>query len=77
MKVMPALDEAHFNETIPVMAALSVFEAACGKGLSGSGMLYLVGAELTKSPVSRERHGFPGSGTRAAGQGGHGRRWRR
>ena len=41
MKVMPALDEAHFNETLPVMAALSVFEAACGKGLTGSGMLYL------------------------------------
>jgi len=24
MKVMPALDQAHFSETIPVMAALSV-----------------------------------------------------
>jgi len=54
MKVMPALDEAHFNETVPVMAALSVFEVACGKGLSGSGMLYLTGVELTKSPMKCE-----------------------
>src|SRR5712671_3653092 len=31
-----------------VMAALPVFETACGKSrLSGSGMLYLVGVELT------------------------------
>lgn len=55
MKVTPALDEAHFNETIPVMAALSVFATACGKGgLSGSGMLYLVGAELTKDTATCE-----------------------
>ena len=49
MKVTPALDEAHFNEMIPVMAALSVFETACGnRPLSGRGLLYLVGVELTK-----------------------------
>ena len=54
MKVMPALDEAHFNETVPVMAALSVFEAACGKGLTGSGMLYLAGVELTQRPMKCE-----------------------
>ena len=50
MKVTPAFDETHFNEMIPVMAALSFFEAACGTGpLSGRGMLYLVGVELTKA----------------------------
>jgi len=55
MKVTPALDEAHFNETIPVMAALSVFATACGKGgLSGSGMLYLAGAELVKDAATCE-----------------------
>jgi hypothetical protein len=54
MKVMPALDEPHFNETIPVMAALSVFESACGKGRSGSGMLYVVGVELMKGPMKCE-----------------------
>jgi hypothetical protein len=55
MKATPALDEAHFNETIPVMAALSVFATACGKGgLSGSGMLYLAGAELTKDAATCE-----------------------
>lgn len=48
LKVMPALDEAHFNETVPVMAALSVFDAACGRSLSGGGMLYLTGIEFTK-----------------------------
>lgn len=49
MKVTPALDEVHFNEMVPVMAALSVFETACGNGpLSGRGLLYLVGVELTK-----------------------------
>ncbi|HUY51005.1 MAG TPA: hypothetical protein VMV92_35755 [Streptosporangiaceae bacterium] len=54
MKVMPALGEAHFNETVPVMAALSVFQAAFSKGMSGSGMLYLVGAELTNSALKCE-----------------------
>lgn len=49
MKVTPALDEAHFNEMAPVMAALSVFETACGNiRLSGNGLLCLVGVELTK-----------------------------
>lgn len=51
MRVIPALDHAHFSETIPVMAALSVFHAACGKGFTGSGMTYLVGAELVTSAM--------------------------
>src|SRR5260370_29407590 len=54
MKVMPALDETHFNETVPVMAALSVVAVACGRGLSGGGMLYLVGTELTKNSATCE-----------------------
>ncbi len=55
MKVTPALDEAHFNETVPVMAALSVFATACGSGgISGGGMLYLTGAELTKDAATCE-----------------------
>jgi hypothetical protein len=54
MRVMPALDEAHFSETIPVMAALSVFHAACGKGFTGTGMTYLVGAELATSGMKCE-----------------------
>ena len=54
MKVTPALDETHFNETVPVMAALSVFAVACGRGLSGGGMLYLVGTELTSNSATRE-----------------------
>jgi hypothetical protein len=51
MKATPALDEPHFNETIPVMAALSVFASG---GMAGSGMLYLVGAELTKGTATCE-----------------------
>lgn len=54
MRVTSALDEAHFNETIPVMAALSVFHAACGKGFTGTGMTYLVGAELVTSAMKCE-----------------------
>jgi hypothetical protein len=54
MRVMPALDQAHFSETIPVMAALSVFHAACGKGFTGTGMTYLVGAELVTSAMKCE-----------------------
>lgn len=54
MKVLPALDAAHFNETIPVMGALSVIETACGKGFSGSGMLYVVGVELIKDAMQCE-----------------------
>jgi hypothetical protein len=54
MQAMPAMDEAHFNETVPVMAALSVFHAACGKGFSGSGMLHLTGVELAKGPAKCE-----------------------
>ncbi len=54
MKVMPALDQAHFSETIPVMAALSVFHAACGKGFTGTGMTYLVGAEAVTSAMKCE-----------------------
>lgn len=54
MRVMPALDEAHFSETIPVMAALSVFHAACGKGFTGTGMTYLVGAELVTTAMKCE-----------------------
>jgi len=55
MRITPALDEAHFSEVIPVMAALSVFEAACGNGfLSGNGLLYLVGVELTKGAATCE-----------------------
>ena len=49
MKATAALDEAHLNEAIPVMAALSAFLTACGRGgLPGGGMLYLVGTELAK-----------------------------
>ncbi len=54
MRAMPALDEAHFSETTPVMAALSVFYAACGKGFTGTGMTYLVGAELVASTMKCE-----------------------
>ena len=54
MRVMPALDEAHLSETIPVMAALSVFHAACGKYLSGTGMTYLVGVELVTGAMECE-----------------------
>jgi hypothetical protein len=54
MRAMPALNEAHFSETIPVMAALSVFHAACGKGFTGTGMTYLVGAELVTSAMKCE-----------------------
>jgi hypothetical protein len=54
MRVMPALDEAHFSETIPVMAALSVFHAACDKGFTSTGMTYLVGAELVTSAMKCE-----------------------
>ena len=54
MRVMPALDEAHFSETIPVMAALSVFHAACGKSFTGTGMTYLVGAELVAGAMECE-----------------------
>ncbi len=36
------------------MAALSVFHAACGKGFTGTGMTYLVGAELVTSAMECE-----------------------
>ena len=36
------------------MAALSVFHAACGKGFTGTGMTYLVGAELVTSTMECE-----------------------
>jgi hypothetical protein len=54
MEAMPALDEAHLNEAIPVMAAVSVFEAVNGKGPFGSGLLYIVGAELTNDHLECE-----------------------
>lgn len=55
MTITPALDEAHFSEMISVMAALSVFETASGNGfLSGNGLLYLVGVELTKGAATCE-----------------------
>jgi predicted Zn finger-like uncharacterized protein len=54
MRATAALDEAHFNETTPVMAALSVFHAACGKGFTGTGMTYLVGAEMVASAMKCE-----------------------
>jgi hypothetical protein len=37
MGAMPALDQAHFSETITVTTALSVFHAACGKGFTERG----------------------------------------
>ena len=54
MRVPPALDEAHFSETIPVMAALSVFHTTCGRDFTGTGMTYLVGAELISSATKCE-----------------------
>jgi hypothetical protein len=44
MRAMPALDQTHFSETIPVTTALSAVHAACGKGFMGTRMTYLVGA---------------------------------
>ena len=54
MRVPPALDEAHFSETIPVMAALSVFHTTCGRDFTGTGMTYLVGVELISSATKCE-----------------------
>jgi hypothetical protein len=54
MRVTTALDDAHFSEMIPVMATLSVFHVACGKGFTGTGMTYLVGAELVTSAMKCE-----------------------
>ncbi len=49
-----AFDPAHFNETVPVMAALSVFAAAFEQMLDGNTPLHVVGAELTKDGQARE-----------------------
>jgi hypothetical protein len=46
MRAMPALDSKHFNETIPIMAALSVFAATFEFGHSDSAPLNVVGVEL-------------------------------
>jgi hypothetical protein len=54
MQAMPALDKAHFSESIPVMAALSVFHAASGRRFTGTGMTYLVGVELVTDAMKCE-----------------------
>jgi hypothetical protein len=55
MTATPALDEAHFSEMIPVMAALSVFDTACINSiLGGRGLLYLVGVEFTRGAATSE-----------------------
>jgi hypothetical protein len=48
------LDGSESRNDKPVMAALSVFHAACGKGFTGTGMTYLVGAELVTSAMECE-----------------------
>jgi hypothetical protein len=46
LRATSAFDEAQFNETVPVMAALSVFSVLFEHGLGGTVPLHLVGVEL-------------------------------
>ncbi|MFI6467379.1 hypothetical protein [Streptomyces sp. NPDC050538] len=54
MRATSAFDEGHLNETVPVMAALSVFASLFEPGFSNAVPLHLVGVELTKGADQRE-----------------------
>lgn len=54
LRATSAFDEAHLNETVPVMAALSVFTSVLESGLGSTVPLHLVGVELTKGADPRE-----------------------
>jgi hypothetical protein len=54
LRATSAFDIAHFNEMIPVMAALSVFATAFEPMMDGNTPLHVVGVELTKDGQPRE-----------------------